>query len=102
MQLSNEEAQGLMALTSAYARLNLRQTMEQVKAILGPPTSVRRLFSKSQRTGSIGTSFEYKVTAHHSAVPNTNDILISVVFDKDGLLIGVQPQNIPSLRGFHK
>jgi hypothetical protein len=95
METPNQEER-ITQLRRAYPQLKLRQTTDEVIQLLGPPTSEQQLFSKTKHSGPIGIAFEYMVRGQ-SGMPNTNDVLLSVVFDTEGRLVGAQPQNIPGL-----
>ena len=97
MQLSQEDQHRLRELIDGYAKLRHGQTVEDVAAILGPPTSTQELYAKTRPNDPPQLSLEYKIAARDT-MPNKNDILISIIFDKAHHLIGAEPLNIPNLK----
>ncbi|HVE82744.1 MAG TPA: hypothetical protein VND93_07840 [Myxococcales bacterium] len=94
--MKSSPTENLEALRSGYAGLRLGQTVDEVTALLGQPTSNTPNYSKQDRSAPGGTTLRYVVKSH-GAAPNTNDEMITLVFDAGGRLIWAHPQNIPGL-----
>ena len=96
MSLTQQDQDKMDAYAKAYGQLRAGQTMEEVIALFGPPDATARMYSKKQSAESVGTSLKYRI-GPVSAMPNMNDILISLYLDENGTLTGAEPQNVPGL-----
>ena len=84
-------------LRRAYSHLQRGQSIDEVLAILGPPTRRRPMIPKRWNPAPDGTSLEYVVHAHDPLTPNVHDVVLTLTFDTESRLVAAYPQNIDGL-----